>query len=737
MAITRRANTQDHQAEEEEHVEVVDETDLSKAVRLLKQEMEVMKQQREKDAREFSALRAENEALKKSRYLMETYSGHKHPNPRVVTLSTTDDAALCRIFPTSLKGRALSWFTRLPPNSIDSFNTLSSQFTIQFATSRPHSMTSLSLVGLRQDKKESLRAFMDRFNKTALEIRDLNPAMALHHLTTALKPGPFVNSICKKPPSDMNDLRMRADKYMQMEELADYRNQARAEPVNKPEKQTKHPFRGRGKEIALRDRPMRGPKYSNYTPLNTSRAAVLEQALASEVLAVPKRASTPPRANTSKSCRYHRNRGHSTEECASLKDKIEDLIKQGQLHNFVDRSGSSRPRSSYQPRHHDRHTQDRSDRPRHERSRSRDRRDDPTPSHRRVINTITGGFAGGGSTSSAQKRHLQAIRSVHAVDRQPSRRLPTITFTDADFQGIDPVQVDPMVISVEIHNCIVKKTLIDQGSSADILYWSTFKQLGISEMELNPYDDPLVGFAGERVSTKGYIKLFTRFCFDEQESREIQVKYIVVDANTSYNILLGRPSLNMLGAIVSTPHLAMKFPSDKGKIIMIHADQKAARECYFASLRISPMEERKSKSKRVHVVDPSASVEELVWDLDPRMNDEEHVEPIESKVQLQIGPHPTQVTYIGADIAKADRSTLCRVIMKNKDLFAWTLSDMPGIDPNVMCHKLSICTEARPVAQRKRKMGTDRKLAVETEVAKLLEAKFIREVHYTLGWQMW
>nr|KYP46713.1 hypothetical protein KK1_031675 [Cajanus cajan] len=52
-----------------------------------------------------------------------------------VTLSTTDDAALCRIFSTSLKGRALSWFTRLLANSIDSFNTLASQFTIQFATS--------------------------------------------------------------------------------------------------------------------------------------------------------------------------------------------------------------------------------------------------------------------------------------------------------------------------------------------------------------------------------------------------------------------------------------------------------------------------------------------------------------------------------------------------------------------------------------------------------------------------
>nr|KYP40394.1 hypothetical protein KK1_038286 [Cajanus cajan] len=106
--------------------------------------------------------------------------------------------------------------------------------------------------------------------------------------------------------------------------------------------------------------------------------------------------------------------------------------------------------------------------------------------------------------------------------------MPAITFTDKDFQGIDPVQDDPMVISVEIHNCIVKKTLINQGSSADILYWNTFKQLGIPEEELTSYNEPLVGFAGERVNTRGFIKLSNRFCFDEKEHRDIQVKYIVV-----------------------------------------------------------------------------------------------------------------------------------------------------------------------------------------------------------------
>nr|KYP38466.1 Transposon Ty3-G Gag-Pol polyprotein [Cajanus cajan] len=56
---------------------------------------------------------------------------------------------------------------------------------------------------------------------------------------------------------------------------------------------------------------------------------------------------------------------------------------------------------------------------------------------------------------------------------------------------------------------------------------------------------------------------------------------------------------------------------------------------------------------------------------------------------------------------------------------------MPGIDPNFLCHRLSVCREAKPVAQRKRKMGEERKKVVEAETSKLLEAGFIREIQYT------
>nr|KYP31978.1 hypothetical protein KK1_047453 [Cajanus cajan] len=161
---------------------------------------------------------------------LEKYDGTADPEEHLdafvtqVGLYTDDDAILCKVFPTSLKGPALNWFTRLPPGSVDSFTSLSSRFVIQFSTSRPHQLTSIALVNIRQEKKEPLRTFMERFGKMTLSIRNLDPAVAMHHLTTALRPGPFVNSLCKKPPRDLDDLRQRATKYMQMEELAEFRS---------------------------------------------------------------------------------------------------------------------------------------------------------------------------------------------------------------------------------------------------------------------------------------------------------------------------------------------------------------------------------------------------------------------------------------------------------------------------------------------------------------------------------
>nr|KYP74057.1 Retrovirus-related Pol polyprotein from transposon 297 family [Cajanus cajan] len=57
---------------------------------------------------------------------------------------------------------------------------------------------------------------------------------------------------------------------------------------------------------------------------------------------------------------------------------------------------------------------------------------------------------------------------------------------------------------------------------------------------------------------------------------------------------------------------------------------------------------------------------------------------------------------------------------------------MPGIDADFICHRLAVHKEARPVAQRRRKVGGERREAIVSETQKLLNAGFIREVRYTI-----
>jgi len=89
--------------------------------------------------------------------------------------------------------------------------------------------------------------------------------------------------------------------------------------------------------------------------------------------------------------------------------------------------------------------------------------------------------------------------------------MPPITFTNDDFHGVDHQQDDPMVITVELENYMVKKVLIDQGSSVDILYWTYYQKLQLPTTAMVPYDKPIYDFSREKVSIRGYIDLHTVF----------------------------------------------------------------------------------------------------------------------------------------------------------------------------------------------------------------------------------
>jgi len=116
-------------------------------------------------------------------------------------------------------------------------------------------------------------------------------------------------------------------------------------------------------------------------------------------------------------------------------------------------------------------------------------------------------------------------------------------------------------------------------------------------------------------------------------------------------------------------------------------------------------------------------------DLDPR-EIELRLEAKDELRRAELGEGERH-TNIGTAMAAADAEFIHRTLKKNADLFAWMTADVPGVHPDIITHCLSVYKEARPVAQKKRNHGEDKRLAAITEAEKLLKVGFIAEARYS------
>lgn len=67
-------------------------------------------------------------------------------------------------------------------------------------------------------------------------------------------------------------------------------------------------------------------------------------------------------------------------------------------------------------------------------------------------------------------------------------------------------------------------------------------------------------------------------------AKGIKVRYLILKASSPYNIIIGRPTFNIMEVALSTIYLTMKYPLDDGRVGVIKSDQGLARKCYKDSL---------------------------------------------------------------------------------------------------------------------------------------------------------
>ena len=104
---------------------------------------------------------------------------------------------------------------------------------------------------------------------------------------------------------------------------------------------------------------------------------------------------------------------------------------------------------------------------------------------------------------------------------------------------------------------------------------------------------------------------------------------------------------------------------------------------------------------------------------------------IEDLTEIGLDPNdPDRFFLLGSQLPEPEMTELLNLLLQNKEVFAWTPYEMPGISPEVMCHKLNVDLKYKHVIQKAHKTGIPQTEAVIEEVQKLLEAHAIKEVHY-------
>ncbi|GKU91005.1 hypothetical protein SLEP1_g4936 [Rubroshorea leprosula] len=578
---------------------------------------------------------------------LETYDGsgdpneHLHTYQAIMRIQNANDAMMCKVFLATLKSTARRWYHKLPRHSINSFSQLAKLFSNKFASQREIKRTATELMQVNQKEGESLRDYMQRFNKATLDINNVPDTICLSVLLHGLKRGRFLDDLLENPPKTWN------------EEQQSRREEKKKQKVNEQW-----------------GKPAEFPKYANYIPLTLPRSQILAQ-IQHWVRRPPPPLHDSPRADKSKHCdstvymAYDRPQGQRYQHGVT-----QDV--------YQDNTYPSEQSRAYRGRPFNRRGQG-------QRVVAQNQKNKkgvgytgiPPPSG--TINMISGGVHSGGQSAQARKAYARQVMTVNK--NKPLKRPfeeaewenTPITFSPADYKraegepDIMMPHADPFVAMVHIGNHNVNKVFIDTGSSPDILYWSCFQKMQLNPGSLQKYERPIYGFDNQPVPVEGIITL-PIYVGSEPRFRMASVTFLVVKMESAFNAILGRATLCELKAVISQPHLCMKFPTPQG-VGVLKGNQKMARACYQDTF------------KKVELTAAPTSAE--------------------GRKPTQLGQ---QTVKIGTKLTEEERAELLEFLRVNQNMFAWTTNEMPGIS---------------------------KQAAIDEEIQKLLQAGFIRRVEYS------
>ncbi|XP_057444398.1 uncharacterized protein LOC130736603 [Lotus japonicus] len=487
-----------------------------------------------------------------------------HFNARM-EINAVSDAVKCRIFPSTLRGEAMDWFVALPQGSLAKFRDFSSKFLDHFSARAIE-----DLFDMRQRERETLEQYTKRYSSASIRFEELEPCMCVCAFKGGLSWGKFKRELSRELATSMIEVRARAQDYILEEGIeAHKRKQERAASVELARERIQEEKANRERRSKKVDRPVKKGKGEQLSRRSRRRIEANRRMrlkghtgkeLAKSLLeAGVKDVSKEGKCNTKlgrevrnrlKWCEYHNLEGHNTTDCFTLKGQIKRLIKARQPW-VAKRKEAEEVESG---------------------------KDEGTVETTNVI--IVGGHGGDGSTS---------IRGEKITGETPPMEVYLAWFEDnhsdiivssADFEGVETHTDDPLVVMVRIRGFNMSRVLLDQGSSADIIYGNAFEQLGLGgrrpkaiHMEFGGILRKASSSARLRGTGHGF---WSRRGFQTPEDK----------VAAGYNVIIGRNTLNRLRAVISLAHLVMKYPLPCGRVGRITIDQGGVKKCRDRSLNL-------------------------------------------------------------------------------------------------------------------------------------------------------
>ncbi|XP_071696435.1 uncharacterized protein [Rutidosis leptorrhynchoides] len=239
-----------------------------------------------------------------------------------------------------------------------------------------------------------------------------------------------------------------------------------------------------------------------------------------------------------KFCDFHDDYGHETNECRHLIERVAAELKKGRLQHLKKSArsqGDKQKEYLWQKKNDEKETD-------------------------KTINMVT-------SVRTKQRRKLEVSEKWENTP---------ITFSAIAQEPSDA----PITIKGRVKSCgyIIKRLHVDTGCGVDIMYEHCFRLLpGTVPAKLVAPNTALSGFFGESAWPIGIIELELELVDDDNKElmRSTTVEFAVVRSYSKYNALLGRTTLQKLGAIPSTIHGLIKFPTPLG-IATIRSEKQDA-----------------------------------------------------------------------------------------------------------------------------------------------------------------